>query len=537
MFQKKLAIIKKAFLFLQILSFFKIYHKALLSGLLLGLSFVPFPFFALFFALVPLWLFLFEQKSLKRVIIGGILCQFLATLIGFHWILFTFHDFGNMSWFVSSILLLLFCCFIHLYICISGVCWFFITQKASFPLPVAAKLLFFPLIFSLLHALIPMLFPWNMGYPWLWGGMWGAQTAELWGFRFLNTLFYIFNLFFLVLYRHRFDRTGKQALTGALLLFVFLNILGLYLKKRLPQPDKFLNVIVIQNNIGSVSHPQSKMSAQKAFQISKNLTYKSILKNAKTLEKRKNIDFILWSEGAYPYPIDIHNNKEKRLSDFVQITKIPLVTGGISKARKNYGVSLFAIDRKGNIVKPVYNKVKLLAFGEYFPGINTFPVLKKIFSYFGSNFTAGKSVQVQELEGARLGWQICYEILFDKFSRELSQKEAQVLVNITNDSWYDSWQEPWQHLTISFARAIEVRRPLLRATNTGRSGLIHFDGTVDKISQMDKPWFHLYKIPYYKNPPKTLFMSWGYYINEMFLFFLVLLIGFFIFKPSTKKGL
>ena len=267
----------------------------------------------------------------------------------------------------------------------------------------------------------------------------------------------------------------------------------------------------------------------------KNLTYKSILKNAKTLKKRKNIDFILWSEGTYPYPINSRKHKENRLSKFVQLTKIPLITGGLSKDKQNYGVSLFVIDRKGNIVKPIYNKVKLLAFGEYFPGIKTFPFLKKWFSYFGSNFTAGKSVQVQELEGTRLGWQICYEILFDRFSRELAQKEAQVLVNITNDSWYDSWKEPWQHLTASFARAIEVRRPLLRATNTGRSGLIHFDGTVDKISPMDKAWFHLYKIPYYKNPPKTLFMSWGYYINEMFLFFLVLLIGFFIFKPSTKK--
>ena len=526
--------IKTSF-FPQVKSFFKVYHKALLSGLLIGLSFIPFPFFTLFFALVPLWLFLYEQKSLKRVIIGGMLCQFLATLIGLHWVLFTFHDFGNMNWFVSSILLLLFCCFVHFYICISGLCWFLITKKSSHPLPAIAKLLLFPLIFSLLHSLIPMIFPWNMGYPWLWGGMWGAQTAELWGFRFLNTLCYIFNLFFLILYKHRFDSTGKKALAGAVLLFVFLNGLGFYLKKRLPQPDESLNAIVIQNNIGSVSHSKHKMSAKKAFRISKYMTYKSILKYAKRLDKRKNIDFVLWSEGSYPYPISKYKNKEHRLSTLVKAAKIPLITGGLSKDKKKYGVALFVIDRNGDILKPIYNKVKLLVFGEYFPGIQTFPFLRKLFPYFGSNLTPGKSVQVHDLEGARLGWQICYEILFDKFSRELANKEAQILVNITNDSWYDSWQEPWQHLTASFARAIEIRRPLLRSTNTGRSGLIHLDGTVDKISPMDKPWSHLYKIPYYKNPPKTLFMSWGYYINEMFLFFLVLLIGFFIFKQNVNE--
>ena len=47
---------------------------------------------------------------------------------------------------------------------------------------------------------------------------------------------------------------------------------------------------------------------------------------------------------------------------------------------------------------------------------------------------------------------------------------------------------------------------------------------------MNEALFHKYKIPYYKNPPKTLFMSWGYYINEMFLFLLALLIGLLSLK-------
>ena len=91
----------------------------------------------------------------------------------------------------------------------------------------------------------------------------------------------------------------------------------------------------------------------------------------------------------------------------------------------------------------------------------------------------------------------------------MAQKQAQVLVNITNDSWYGSWQEPYQHLTMSLARAIEIRRPLIRSTNTGYSSLIHADGTVGKISPLNKRWFNLYKIPYYSQPPKTLFMTWG----------------------------
>ena len=379
-------------IFQQNINFFKLYHKAFLSGLLTGLSFIPFPFFTLFFALAPLWFFIYQQKSLKKILTACFVCQFSCTLVGFNWIIYTFHAFGNMNWFFSFILFVFFCCFAHFYFFLSGLLWFFFTKKNSDSLSPAVKLLLFPFIFSLLHSLIPMLFPWNMGYPWLWGGMPGAQTAELWGFRFLNTLFYIFNLLFLILYKHRGDRTGKTALAGALALFAFLNLLGFYLKRRLPQPDKFLNAIVIQNNIGTTSHSSKAMSSQKAFHISKNLTFKSVLKYAKELKQRKDIQFILWSEGSYGYTISKKAEKERPLSALAQTIKIPLITGAISKDKNDYGVSLFVFDRKGSILKPVYSKVKLLMFGEYFPGNTDFSFFKKIFFLFWLQFDS---------------WQVC----------------------------------------------------------------------------------------------------------------------------------
>ena len=190
---------------------------------------------------------------------------------------------------------------------------------------------------------------------------------------------------------------------------------------------------------------------------------------------------------------------------------------------------------RGEILKPVYDKTKLLIFGEYFPGIDRIPFLRKLFPYFGSSLTPGREVQVQELESTHFGWQICYESLFDKITRELTHKGAQVLVNITNDSWYGRRQEPYQHLTATFARAIEVRRPLIRATNTGLTGVIHADGTIDQISPLNKAWFNLYKVPYYKNPPQTLFTGWGYYINEIFLFALALVCFILSVRPSRKS--
>ena len=460
------------------------------------------------------------------------MCQLISTLIGFHWMIYTFHNFGGMSWLLSFIFLILFCCVANLYMVLSGYLWFILAKKSPVPLPVFAQLILFPLIFSLLHLLVPTIFPWNMGYPWLWGGMPGAQTAELWGFRFLNTLFYIFNLLFLILYKHRLDSTGKKALVGAIALFICLNLTGFYLKWRLPQPDQHLNVIVIQNNIGSISHLNSKPfnnPAKKALYVSKTLTYRALQK-AKNKLKRASIDFIIWPEGAYGYTINKKASKERQLSEMTKVIQVPLITGALSKERNKYSNSLFVFDRKGNILKPVYDKIKLLVFGEYFPWIERFPFLRKMFPYFGANLTPGKDTQVQELEGTRFGWQICYEALFDRISRDLARKQAQLLVNITNDSWYGSWQEPYQHLTMNFSRAIEVRRPLIRSTNTGYSGVIHANGTIDSLSPLNKEWFNLYRIPYYENPPTTLFMTWGYYINEIFLFFLVLFCGAVSFR-------
>ena len=530
--------------------FLRVYKAPLLSGFLFGVSFIPFPFFTLFFALVPLWLFMCRQSHLKKMLLGCFLCQFISTFIGFNWMIYTFHNFGGISWFFSFILLLGFCCIANLYVLISSVLWFFLVKK--FSPPIVVKLILLPIIFSFFHSIIPTVFPWNMGYPWLWGGLPGAQTAELWGFRFLDTLFYVFNLLFLIAYNHldfekkqeteargikkylrhminfRLDSFGKKALAGAFILFISLNALGFYLKTRLAEPDTFLNVILVQNNIGSVAFMDPRpfySKEKKALYISKTLTYKS-LKSVRQEARAEDIDFILWSEGAYAYPINKNFSKEPRLSKMVRALKIPLITGALSKNNKRRGNSLVLFDRKGNIVKPIYDKVKLLIFGEYFPGIDRFPFLRKLFPYFGSNFTPGKAFQVQKLEGRFLGWQICYEALFDKISRDLAKKKAQILVNITNDSWYGSWQEPYQHLTMSLARAIEVRRPLIRATNTGYSGVIYANGEIDKLSPLNKAWFHLYKVPYYKEPPQTLFMSWGYYIHEIFLFFLVLFSGF-----------
>ncbi|MGI9548568.1 MAG: apolipoprotein N-acyltransferase [Bdellovibrionales bacterium] len=510
------------------------YKWPLISGCFMGCSFIPFPVFFMFFSVAPLWFFLYQQKKLKEVIVGSWVAQFVTTFIGFNWILYTAHEFGEMNWVFSFFVLILFCSLANLFIPIASVLWFWICQKRK--LSAFSKLLLLPFLFIICHSYIPAIFPWNMGYPWLWGEFPAAQTAELWGFRFLNVLFYIFNLLILIISKHRFDLLGRIALIKMIGLFLFLNILGWSLKTRLPQPDSVLKTIVVQHNVGSSAHLKTKTKfrdprKESLFRI-KNLTVKSFIKYNKQKEK---INFILWPEGAYPFLI--HKNKARLpgISDLIEKMETPLITGGISRDFRGYSNSLVVLDRKGNIMKPIYDKVKLLAFGERFPGSQTLPFLLKLFPYFQSNLQPGTKHQVKNLEGVQLGFQICYESLFASFTRKLALDGSQVLINITNDSWYGSWQEPWQHFTMTLARAIETRRPLIRSTNTGISAAILADGTLQPFSPINKSWYYLYEIPYHKQAPKTLFMTWGFYIQEMFLLFLLMLIGLDLFYQKRKS--
>src|SRR4051794_35394248 len=97
------------------------YRLPILSGILIGTSYIPFPPWTLFFCLVPLWSFYLEHPlEPKRIFIAGWISQFLLTLIGFHWIAHTAYAFGHMPWSVSLIVLLGFCTFAHLHIPIAG---------------------------------------------------------------------------------------------------------------------------------------------------------------------------------------------------------------------------------------------------------------------------------------------------------------------------------------------------------------------------------------------------------------------------------
>jgi len=112
-----------------------------------------------------------------------------------------------------------------------------------------------------------------------------------------------------------------------------------------------------------------------------------------------------------------------------------------------------------------YDKRILLAFGEYLPGTGLFPQLKGAIEGI-SEFAPGTTSGLVQLGRAKVLVNICYEALFAEFLRgELG--DAQVLVNLTNDLWFGPAPAGELHLMVQQARAVELRRPLLRSTVTG----------------------------------------------------------------------
>ncbi|MGE5105508.1 MAG: nitrilase-related carbon-nitrogen hydrolase, partial [Betaproteobacteria bacterium] len=75
----------------------------------------------------------------------------------------------------------------------------------------------------------------------------------------------------------------------------------------------------------------------------------------------------------------------------------------------------------------------------------------------------------------------------DAFGAELihAAREAHLLVNVTNDAWYGRSIAAYQHNQIAAMRALELGRPMLRATNTGITSAIDHDGR--ELARL--PWF------------------------------------------------
>jgi apolipoprotein N-acyltransferase len=494
------------------------YLLPVFSGILAGTSYIPFPPWALFFCFVPLWLFWLRESSWKRILFGGWITQFVLTLIGFHWVAHTAHEFGHLPWAVSVLILLLFCSLAHLHIPIAGIAWALCLSRGK--LPRWALLGLLPAITALFEYAWPMIFPWNFGYAWLWGRLPAYQLAEYVGFAGLSAVTLFLNLVFLAAWENRKTTSGLRILGIALACFAGLNALGWLRGENLPPPDAKTRVLIVQGNIGNLVKERAERG--EGFREEILGRYFALTARGFAASEMDRPDFAVWPESAYPdtfLPGRMDSGNALVLREFLRSHSIALVTGarGYDEATGKRTNAFFVFDEKGEATDSPYDKTILLPFGEYLPGARLFPALKKWFP-FTADFARGNGPQIKPLHELILGPQICYEGLFPGFSRALATKGAQLFVNVTNDSWFGTWAEPYQHLVMTLARGIEFRRPVIRSTNTGISTVMLADGTILTRSPLHREWSHTYQVPYRKVPPATFYQRLGYRLVPAVLF-------------------
>ena len=117
---------------------------------------------------------------------------------------------------------------------------------------------------------------------------------------------------------------------------------------------------------------------------------------------------------------------------------------------------------------------------------------------------------------------ICYEIVFDKIFKNINKKEIDILINITNDSWFGTRSGPYQHFYISRIKALVANKPLLRVSNNGISAIIDKNGKIIKSSKLNKITQLKYKLRTDNN--KSFYPLHKIFMYYLFLIFVIIMI-------------
>jgi apolipoprotein N-acyltransferase len=498
------------------------YSRAILTGILVGTSFIPFYPWAIYFCWIPIWREWVDNPDAKKVFFHGWIAQFVFTLIGFHWISHVASEFGHLPAPVSYFVLIAFASFANLHVPLAGLVWSYLERRFMFRREQNFVLL--ALILIVFEYFFPMIFPWNMGYAWLYAEWPSYHWADVFGFQGLSALTILINLLVAIGMERAFNRISIRPIVISLAA-VLLILNGGGEMRNIPwqQTDSKLSFLQIQANIGNFE----KYYAERKGMFRDYILDRYVEQTRTALKEHPDADVILWPETAIPERLDEHfkftqvgSQLRSRIKEFNK----PLITGGYSAEVTSPQIynAMFFFNAQGELAAAPYRKNILLAFGEYFPGAQWFPKLKELVPEI-SDFGRGKGPVASPILNYYAGPQICYEGLFPAYSKEMVNQGAQMFVNTTNDSWYDTLFEPHQHMYMTLGRAIEFRRPLVRVTNTGISTAILANGKILERTKMNETTQQLVTLHFQKDARHTFFERNGQYWP---VFFLLLFFGY-----------
>jgi apolipoprotein N-acyltransferase len=456
------------------------------SGVLLTAAFpkIGFPW-AAWIALVPLLLAISGQATWKSFRIG-LLAGFVHFLMLVYWLSDTMQTYGQLPLYVSLPVLILFSLYLSLYI--AGFC----AVISRFSNSLFLQILLIPIVwtaFEYARAHFLSGFPWEMlGYSQFLflriiqisdlTGVYGVSFFVAFGNAWL------FLIWLVVFPKNRLNHHGntrRLAWFTGLFIATWVTVLA-YGEKRLSTIDQLIanaqapQVAVVQGNISQ------SLKWDPAFLQTTTEKYIALSKSVLT----ENPSLIVWPETATPF----YFLSENRYT--------PSLIGNIQGIGKDFVIGSPAIENNGNQISyrnraymvtstgtmtGFYDKTQLVPFGEFVPLKTWLPFLGKIVAQVG-DFEPGPEGKTLLWKNYQLGIQICYEMIFPSLSRKMVRNGADCIVNITNDAWYGTSSAPYQLFSMAVFRAIENRRSVVRAANTGISGFIDPAGRIIGFTEL-----------------------------------------------------
>ncbi len=392
------------------------------------------------------------------------------------WVIVAMQKYGNLSFMVSSSIMVLLLSFFALYPALSFLAIARMRGKA--PSWLVAGLVFGLLDWSKNY------FPFE-GFPWttpaysLFGNLQIIQAADVIGTTGLNLVVMFSNFVLGDLIQAAAGGKKYPRISLFIILFMIVSLL-VYGKFRIKQvvatQDKSssLRIALIQGNI----EQDIKWNERARAKILN--TYHRL-----SLEAfREHPHLIVWPEAASPVALHREAKSLSFLNEDFGDTSIVIGAPTYETVRGivDYRNSAFLLDSRGR-VKLRYDKQHLVPFGEYVPFSDFLP-MHYIVPPVAGNFSRGDIPTLGQVANHPFGILICYESLFPDLASDLVRSGAQFFVNITNDAWFDHTSGPFQHVRFGAFRAIENRRPFVRSANTGVSTWFDVLGKMHQPTQL-----------------------------------------------------
>lgn len=470
------------------------------SALLLTFSFPKWNFWILgFFSFVPLFFSFTFTKEIRTILISSFIFGVIHFSTLLYWLIYTLTKYGNLSPIISLFLLLLLSSYLALYY----VLLFYTSFRLKiFESPNLIKGLFFSLTFVGMEYLKGKLLT---GFTW---GQLGyilsnfsllLQSADIWGIWGLSFIvalinYYIFYLLHSFYLSFRSLLNCKFLIHNSLFLAIFISILSYGIYKK----NFWKNIISQENNVIKVSLLQGNIP-QEMKEIHEIEYSLRVYKNLALSTLKEKPDIIFFPETSFPFFFPNEREPTLKLLTFLdeltleakKLDHTPVLVFGTFRLKYKNGNpfvynSLIVWDGKEFV--DLYDKEKLVPFGEYVPLEKYFSFLRRITVGLGiikPGFSKNLIIPLKD-KTIKLTSLICFESAFSEILKKRLEENPQLIFIATNDAWFGKTSAPYQHFQMAIVRAVEARRYTIQVANTGITGMIDPTGKILKMTQLEK---------------------------------------------------